>query len=114
MLLTGDISSAVEPAIAAQVGHAMPLVLAVPHHGSKTSSSAVFIADIAPRYAVVSAGWHSRFGHPHPDVVARYAAAHVPLFNTADSGAVHVKFGAHSPPGTPERERIRQRRYWRE
>jgi competence protein ComEC len=48
-------------------------VLLVPHHGSRTSSTAAFIDAVAPRVAVVQAGYRSRFGHPAPDVVARYA-----------------------------------------
>ena len=75
MLLTGDISARVEPQVAAAVGAGMPPVLLVPHHGSKSASSAAFIARLQPPLAVVSAGWRNRFGHPRPEVLARYAAA---------------------------------------
>ncbi len=112
LLLTGDISRASEPAVAAQMDGITPLVVQVPHHGSKTSSSADFIAALKPRLAVVSAGWRSRFGHPHPDVVARYRAAGVPFVNTADSGALRVDFDGRSLQ--PQRERLQQPRYWRE
>ncbi len=87
LLLTGDISSRVEPQVAAAVGSGTPLVMLVPHHGSKSSSSAEFISHLRPSFAVVSAGWRNRFGHPRPEVLARYAEAGVPVLNTAIAGA---------------------------
>ncbi len=114
VLLPGDISSKAEPAVAAAVGAGPPPVLVVPHHGSKTSSGAAFIAALRPSLALVSAGWRNRFGHPRAEVLARYAEAGVPLFNTAVEGAVEVEFPAD---GTPRRQpgwRRQQPRYWRE
>jgi competence protein ComEC len=114
LLLTGDISSKVEPAVAAALDAGPPPVLVVPHHGSKTSSSAAFIAALRPPLALVSAGWRNRFGHPRPEVVARYAEAGVPLFNTAVEGALEVDFPADGPPRREPGWRLRQPRYWRE
>lgn len=114
LLLTGDISSRVEPAVARAVGAGPPLVLVVAHHGSRTSSSAPFIDAVQPDFALVSAGWRSRFGHPHPLVVQRYADAGVPLWNTADSGALSIAFPPDAAPALLSRERERQWRYWRE
>jgi competence protein ComEC len=71
LLLTGDISNRVEPRVAAALDDGPPTVLLVPHHGSGSSSSADFIAAVHPQVALVSAGWRSRFGHPHPLVVQR-------------------------------------------
>ena len=53
-------------------------VLLVPHHGSRTSSTPAFIAAVAPRIAVYTPGYRNRFGHPRPDVVARYDEARRP------------------------------------
>lgn len=114
LLLTGDISDRIEPSVARAVGPGPPLVLLVPHHGSKTSSSAAFIAATHPVLAIVSAGWLNRFGHPYPAVVARYAAAGVPLLDTASAGAVRVRFAPAAPPWVVDRWRWRDRRYWRE
>jgi competence protein ComEC len=61
----------------------------VPHHGSKTSSSAAFIAAVAPRVALVQAGYRSRFGHPAPEVVARYAERGVEVVRSDACGAWH-------------------------
>ncbi|MEO6800259.1 MAG: DNA internalization-related competence protein ComEC/Rec2 [Rhodanobacter sp.] len=114
VLLTGDISSRMEPGVVAALDAGPPPVLLVPHHGSKTSSSADFIAALKPPLALVSAGWRNRFGHPRPEVVARYADAGVPLFNTAVYGALQVDFPADGPPQRQPGWRLRQPRYWRE
>jgi competence protein ComEC len=114
ILLTGDISSAVEPQVAAALGPGPPPILLVPHHGSKTSSSAAFIGAVQPSLALVSAGWHNHFGHPKPEVLARYAQAHVPVFNTAEQGAIPLEFPADGPPRRGPGWRLQQPRYWRE
>jgi competence protein ComEC len=114
LLLAGDISSTIEPQVSAQLDRGPVTVLLVPHHGSKTSSAPAFIAAVHPVLAVVSAGWHNRFGHPRPEVLARYAAAGVPLVNTAIEGAVPLEFPASGAPFRGAGWRQRDRRYWRE
>ena len=115
LLLPGDVSTRVEPRIvsAMTTTATTPLVLAVAHHGSRTSSGDAFIAAVHPALAIVSAGWHSRYGHPHPEIVARFGEAGIPLLNTAGLGALRIAFPATGKPAvTAERER--RRRYWRE
>lgn len=114
LLLTGDIAMDVEPLVAAAMGVGPRPVLQVPHHGSKHSSSAGFIAKIRPWLAIVSAGWKNRFGHPRPEVLRRYAAAGVPVLNTALDGAIQVNFPAQAPAYVVARWRLLERRYWRE
>ena len=83
LLLTGDIEAAQEAALVRATGPRLAsTVLWVPHHGSATSSTADFIAAVAPRWAVVQAAHRSRFGHPAPAVLARHAAAGVPVVTT--------------------------------
>ncbi|MFC5743474.1 DNA internalization-related competence protein ComEC/Rec2 [Dyella tabacisoli] len=114
VLLTGDISSKVELRVAAAMGEGAAPVLLVPHHGSRSSSSAAFIGRLQPPLAIVSAGWRSRFGHPHPHVVQRYAAAGVPLLNTAEYGAIQLDVPVHTSPVISATWRQRRMRYWRE
>lgn len=114
LVLAGDISAKVEARLLDRFPLASPTVLLASHHGSRTSSSERFIAAARPSLALVSAGWRNRFGHPHPIVVARYAAAGVLLLNTADTGAVRVDFPADAEPYVAARWRQVRRRYWRE
>jgi competence protein ComEC len=114
LLLTGDISSKMEPGVAAALGPGPRPLLLVPHHGSTTASGADFIAAVRPPFALVSAGWRNRFGHPKPEVLARYAAARVPVFNTAVQGAIPLDFPADGPPRRETGWRLRRPRYWRE
>ncbi|MEJ7932245.1 competence protein ComEC, partial [Ramlibacter sp. AN1015] len=80
-----------------------------PHHGSRTSSSAAFLDAVGPRTALVQAGWRNRFGHPAPDVVARYEERGIRLLLTASCGAMHWSSAA---PDQVACERERRRRYW--
>lgn len=114
LLLPGDIGAGAEAGIAPRVGEGPALALVVPHHGSAGSSSAAFLAAIAPRLGLVSAGWRNRFHHPSPRTLARYAAAGVSLSNTAQDGAITLALAGAGPPRITRRERERQRRYWRE
>ncbi len=88
VLLTGDIEREQESALVAQHGAALRSdVLVVPHHGSKTSSSAAFLDAVAPRLAVIQAGYRSRFGHPAPEVLARYTERGVGIVESPVCGA---------------------------
>ena len=44
-------------------------VLKVGHHGSKTSSSKIFIDEINPKYSIISVGKNNRYGHPNDSVL---------------------------------------------
>jgi competence protein ComEC len=88
-------------------------VLLVPHHGSRTSSTAAFIAAVAPKIAVYTAGYRNRFGHPRPDVVARYERAGARGYRTDRDGALTFTFAPGSPRA-PRAERAHERRYWRD
>ena len=61
----------------------------LPHHGSRSSSSEVFLDAVEPRVAIASVGAHNRHGHPHPEVVARYAA--IVLYRTDEHGDVTLR-----------------------
>ena len=107
-LLTGDIELAQELALVERQAQALPNdVLLVPHHGSKTSSSQAFLAAVAPRVAVVQAGYRSRYGHPAPEVVARYHARGVALVRSDSCGA-----WVWTSDGQMHCERQRSARYW--
>jgi competence protein ComEC len=90
VLLTGDLPASGEARLLASYPPDMLRsdVLLAPHHGSNTSSSAPFIAAVAPRAAWISAGYRNQYRHPHPQVLARYQAAGVPIWRSDRDGAV--------------------------
>jgi len=110
-LLTGDIEAAQEAALLQRAADAPGLlastVLVVPHHGSRTSSTANFIAAVAPTTAVVQAAYRSRFGHPAPEVVRRYQERGIELVRTDRCGAWTLR-----PDGAGVCERQSAQRYW--
>ena len=63
-------------------------MLKVGHHGSRTSTSADFVARFRPQIALISVGRGNLFGHPAPDVVRRLEAAGAEIFRTDRDGAV--------------------------
>ncbi len=114
VLLTGDIEARAESAMLARDAIALRSdLLVVPHHGSRTSSTPAFIAAVGPAAAVYTPGYRNRFGHPRPEVVARYAAAGIRAYRTDYDGALTFTFGSGDPL-TPTLEREREQRYWRD
>lgn len=114
VLIPGDASARTERAMVERVGPGAPLTLVVGHHGSRSSTSPVLVDALAPVLALVSAGWRSRFGHPHPDVVKRLEQAGADVLNSAGRGAIRVDWAptGHSPRARGWR--TQQAAYWRE
>ena len=109
-LLTGDIEREQEAALVESRPDAIRSdALIVPHHGSRTSSTAAFIDAVRPSVAVIQAGYRNRFGHPVADVVERYRERGVRIVASPACGA--WQWRADGPPeGTCLRDVAR--RYW--
>ncbi len=91
VLLTGDAGEEFERTYAPEDPPAPLRILKVGHHGSRTASSAPFVAALRPQVALVSVGRGNLFGHPAPEVVARYERDGAALFRTDRDGAVTVE-----------------------
>jgi competence protein ComEC len=66
-------------------------VLKLGHHGSHTSSSELWLEVVAPDVAVISAGLHNRYGHPHQDVLDRLKNLNIPYWATYKQGTIIFK-----------------------
>jgi competence protein ComEC len=107
-LLTGDIEAPQEAALLQRWGAAVHSdVLLVPHHGSRTSSTGAFLDAVAPGVAVVQAAYRSRYGHPAPDVMQRYADRGIAVVRSDRCGAWTLQ-----PDGAALCQRQIARRYW--
>jgi competence protein ComEC len=91
VLFTGDVHRRAEARLRER---GCAEVLKVPHHGARSSADAASLAAWAPSLAVVSAAARSRYGHPHPQTVARFQDRAVPLFSTAAYGTIEVAIGS--------------------
>jgi len=111
MLLVSDIEAADEADLLKRIPGKLPAdVLLVPHHGSKTSSTAAFLDTVNARAAVIPVGYRNRFGHPKAEVVERYLLRGIDPWRTDRDGAVRVQLNAQGAQLSGWR--AAHRRYW--
>jgi competence protein ComEC len=65
-------------------------VLIAPHHGSRTSSTTMFLEKVKPEVVIISAGWKNSFRFPNPSVLKRYNENDCRIFRTDTNGAVAI------------------------
>jgi competence protein ComEC len=109
VLLAGDIELTQEARLVADQKTLKSTLLLVPHHGSKTSSSAAFLDAVQPQFAVVQAGYRNRFGHPATSVLERYNERNIKVIDTAHCGAL---LWSSSSPKETRCQRDIAKRYW--
>ena len=111
-LLTGDIGAVIErELVRSDPQGARADIVVVAHHGSSGSSDPAFVAATGARHALVASGHGNHFGHPDPDVSSRWQQAGAQVWDTAQGGALRVRFRAGTSP-TPESRRDAQPRLW--
>jgi competence protein ComEC len=91
VLLPGDVSANVERQLAASVGACD--VLALAHHGSRSSSHPRWLDALRPGLAIASAGGRAANSLPHERVRSRLAQRGIPLYVTREHGALRVGLG---------------------
>jgi competence protein ComEC len=96
ILLTGDVETSAEAAVARLVEPAGVRVMLAPHHGSATSSTMPLLTAAAPALVVISAGRGNRYGHPHAGVLERYRAIGADVLRTDLDGAVMLRSDGRS------------------
>ena len=89
-LFAGDIEKRVEAELV-EAGLPHSDVLKVPHHGSKTSSTAPFLESVRPSFAMISDGFENSFGMPHETVLERLAERQATVLRTDLCGLVSIK-----------------------
>ena len=93
-IFTGDIGGEGEDAMCGYLDDIVDpedtVILKVAHHGSRFSSSDMFLDEAGADIALISAGRDNSYGHPHTELIERLDQRNIPYFNTADHGAVRV------------------------
>ncbi len=89
LVFTGDAGLPVEARLAGRIGDVD--VLKVGHHGSRSATSAPWLAELRPEVAVVSVGERNRYGHPAADVLTRLATWNVRVLRTDQTGTITLR-----------------------
>ena len=111
LLLTGDISKKQEILLVKQMGNKLQSdILLAPHHGSRYSSSELFIKTVSPKWGVFSAGFMNRWGFPSEEVLRRYEKQSVTVFNSGLSGLIQFEISSQETKIKTFREDIAP--YW--
>ncbi len=90
LLLTGDVEREAEEWMVRKGYSLKSHLLKVPHHGSSSSSSPLFLEKVKPDYAIISVGKRTMGRLPHPAVMKRYNALGSKIFRTDQHGALTV------------------------
>lgn len=65
-------------------------VLKVGHHGSKTSSSEIFLKEVSPKIAVISCGKNNDYGHPHKATLDKLNSINCKIYRTDLNGDIVI------------------------
>ena len=88
-LFTGDLPREQENELVQKYGTALHVsVLKFGHHGSKTSTSPEFLADVSPEYGVVSVGAENKYGHPNKETLDLAEQDQVKVLRTDADGRI--------------------------
>jgi competence protein ComEC len=87
IMFTGDADAAAEQAVT-DMFNVNADILKVSHHGSKTSSTAPFLSEVSPAYAVIEVGAHNTYGHPAPETLAALSQAGSQILRTDEDHTV--------------------------
>jgi competence protein ComEC len=95
-LFTGDCGFDCEQSLIHSSFNISARTLKLGHHGSRTSSSDVFLSLVSPELAVISVGANNTYGHPSNDTLARLATHRIESWRTDINGSIittHYSFG---------------------
>jgi len=96
VLLTGDMDEASEDNLLEDATNSIIQIpgidiIKIAHHGSKTSSSREWLANLRATAAVISVGVNNSYGHPNSDVVDRIIQQGLSIFRTDQQGEIQMK-----------------------
>jgi competence protein ComEC len=90
-LFTGDIESPAEKEILEGGENVDVDVLKVAHHGSKYSSSEVFLDAASPKDAIISVGANNSYGHPTKEVLDALEERNIMILRTDEQRDIVYK-----------------------
>lgn len=110
-MLTADAERIGELELSERVADKLPAtVLVAGHHGSSTSSIAEFVSAVQAQHVIFTMGRRNRYGHPHPDVLRRFAETGAALYRSDRHGWLRLSFANDGVSIVRWREQCK--RYW--
>ncbi|MDP2641101.1 MAG: ComEC/Rec2 family competence protein [Candidatus Yanofskybacteria bacterium] len=91
-LFPGDAPKSIEQELVNSGKQLASDVLLAGHHGSKTSSSPLFVETVRPSLAVVSAGFDNPYGHPHQETIETFGRYGIGILRTDLDGDITISF----------------------
>ena len=90
LMLTGDMEMPLEKRLIGGSAFLKANFLKVGHHGSKTSTSEMFLQAVMPRTAFIEVGADNRFGHPGQVVLDRLESRGIKYYRSDIDGTVEL------------------------
>lgn len=95
MVFTGDMPKEAEEAMLSAIkkeGQSPSVdIVKLAHHGSKTSSSPIFLSETRGKFALFSYGKNNRYGHPHKITLEKCSYFRLIPLETAKVGEIQIK-----------------------
>jgi competence protein ComEC len=90
-LFTGDSPEKIENYLVEVYGSELECnVLKVGHHGSKTSTGEIYIKNVNPEFAIISAGKNNSYNHPNSEVIERLTKSNIKILSTIELGTIKM------------------------
>jgi len=107
-LFTGDIEKEREGQLLTESRSNLNVdILKIPHHGSSSSSSPLFIRSVGPKIAVICCGQGNKYGHPHQETISLLQSFGIEIYRTDLSGTILIKTDGIDYQIFTEKESIR-------
>lgn len=92
VLYTGDIEKDRERSLLNRADNLLDVnVLKIPHHGSSSSSSAIFVKATNPEVGIISCGENNTYNHPNDEVLSLYSNLDINIYRTDQHGTILVQ-----------------------
>lgn len=89
VLLSGDLPQEEEEHLVRTYGTGLDVdIFKLGHHGSRTSTSPLWLTASSPKIGVISRGKENRYGHPHQEVIDLLNEQQVTILDTGELGSI--------------------------
>lgn len=89
LLFTGDIEAEREKQLLEEAEESLDVVvLKIPHHGSRSSSTPAFLQAVNPDISIIFCGLGNRYEHPHQETLDELLSRGIRVFRTDRDGTI--------------------------